>query len=127
MIGLTVSVPIFNNRQTKSAVEKAQFQYNSSLLNLQDKQKGFTPRLKRSGWMRSMHSNNMQQLKWNWKAARPVLIWSVNSSDWHENTVELLTEKNNLLSAQQQRVQAKYMAILNRTLLDFYAGKDIEL
>lgn len=63
MIGLTVSVPIFNNRQTKSAVEKAQFQYNSSLLNLQDKQKGFTPRLKHSGWMRSMHSNNMQQLK----------------------------------------------------------------
>ena len=44
-----------------------------------------------------------------------------------KNTVELLTEKNNLLSAQQQRVQAKYMAILNRTLLDFYAGKDIEL
>ena len=40
IIGLTVSVPIFNNRQTKSAVEKAQFQYNSSLLNLQDKQKG---------------------------------------------------------------------------------------
>ena len=44
-----------------------------------------------------------------------------------KNTVELLTEKNNLLSAQQQRVQAKYMSILNRTLLDFYAGKDIEL
>ena len=63
IIGLTVSVPIFNNRQTKSAVEKAQFQYNSSLLNLQDKQKGLTPKLKHSGWMRSMHNNNMQQLK----------------------------------------------------------------
>ena len=44
-----------------------------------------------------------------------------------KNTVELLTEKNNLLSAQQQRVQAKYMAILNRTLLDFYAGNEINL
>ncbi len=44
-----------------------------------------------------------------------------------KNTVELLTEKNNLLSAQQQRVQAKYMAILNRTLLNFYAGNKIEL
>lgn len=44
-----------------------------------------------------------------------------------KNTVELLTEKNNLLSAKQQLVQAKYMAILNRTLLNFYAGNNIEL
>ena len=44
-----------------------------------------------------------------------------------KNTVELLTEKNNLLSAQQQRVQAKYMAILDRVLLNFYAGEDITL
>jgi outer membrane protein len=41
--------------------------------------------------------------------------------------VELLTEKNNLQSAQQTRVQAKYMALLNRTLLDFYAGNGINL
>ena len=44
-----------------------------------------------------------------------------------KNTVELLTEKNNLLSAKQELVQAKYMAILNRTLLNFYAGNNIEL
>ena len=44
-----------------------------------------------------------------------------------KNTVELLTEKNNLLSAQQQRIQAKYMAILDRTLLNFYAGQEIKL
>ena len=29
--------------------------------------------------------------------------------------------------AQQQRIQAKYMAILDRTLLNFYAGQDIKL
>ena len=44
-----------------------------------------------------------------------------------KNTVELLTEKNNLLSAKQELVQAKYMAILSRTLLNFYAGNNIEL
>ena len=43
-----------------------------------------------------------------------------------KNTVELLTEKNNLLSAQVQRIQAKYRAILDRTLLIFYAGQDIK-
>ena len=44
-----------------------------------------------------------------------------------KNTVELLTEKYNLLSAQQQRIQAKHMAILDRTLLNFYAGQEIKL
>ena len=44
-----------------------------------------------------------------------------------KNTVELLTEKNNLLSAQQQRLQAKYMVLLNRALLDFYAGNNIDI
>ena len=44
-----------------------------------------------------------------------------------KNTLELLTEKNNLLSAQQQRIQAKYMAMLNETLLDFYAGQPMKL
>ena len=44
-----------------------------------------------------------------------------------KNTVELLTEKNNMLIAQQQRIQAKYMAVLDRILLDFYAGEPIRL
>ena len=44
-----------------------------------------------------------------------------------KNTVELLTEKNHLLNAQQQRVQAKYMALLNRTLLTFYADGKINI
>ena len=117
-----------NNRQTKSAVEKAQFQYNSSLLNLQDKQKGLYTEIE-TLWLDAL---NAQQ---QYAAAEVKLKSSQTSFDMvneqfrlgMKNTVELLTEKNNLLSAQQQRVQAKYMAILNRTLLDFYAGKDIEL
>ena len=44
-----------------------------------------------------------------------------------KNTVELLTEKNNLLSAQQETLQAKYTAILNAGLLRFYQGEEINL
>ena len=44
-----------------------------------------------------------------------------------KNTVELLTEKNNLLSAQQEMLQAKYMAILNTQLLKFYQGEQISI
>src|SRR5699024_2659163 len=38
-IGLSVSVPIFNNRQTKSAIQKAKLQYQTSMLSLLDEQK----------------------------------------------------------------------------------------
>lgn len=128
MIGVNISVPIFNNRQTKSSVELAQCQYNSSLLNLQDKQKGLYTDIE-TIWLDAL---NAQQ---QYAAAEVKLKSSQTSFDMvneqfklgMKNTVELLTEKNNLLSAQQQRIQAKYMAILNRTLLDFYAGKNIEL
>ena len=44
-----------------------------------------------------------------------------------KNTVELLTEKNNLLQAQQEQLQAKYMAILNTQLLKFYQGDKLAL
>ena len=44
-----------------------------------------------------------------------------------KNTVELLTEKNNLLQAQQELLQSKYMAILNTQLLKFYQGDKITL
>lgn len=44
-----------------------------------------------------------------------------------KNTVELLTEKNNLLQAQQEQLQAKYMAILNMQLLKFYQGDQLAI
>ena len=44
-----------------------------------------------------------------------------------KNTIELLTEKNNLLQAQQEQLQAKYMAILNMQLLKFYQGDQLAI
>ena len=44
-----------------------------------------------------------------------------------KNTVELLQEKSNYLSAQMEAVQAKYEAVLSIKLLNFYQNKPIEL
>ena len=128
MIGINLSIPIFNNRQTKSAVQKAQISYSSSQLDLANKQKELYSTIE-SLWLDAL---NAQQ---QYEAAESKLKSCQTSFDMIneqfnlgiKNTVELLTEKNNLLSAQQQRVQAKYMAILDRVLLNFYAGEDITL
>lgn len=128
MIGLNISIPIFDQRQTKTAVRKARLQYSASLLTLSDIQKTLYSNIENA----YLDAMNAQQ---QYKAAGAKLKSSQLSFDMvseqfnlgMKNTVELLTEKNNLQSAQQQCIQAKYMALLNRTLLNFYAGREIEL
>ena len=60
-IGLSVSVPIFNNRQTKSAIQKAKLQRETSMLSLLDEQKALYKTLKVFGWMPTMHNSVMRQ------------------------------------------------------------------
>lgn len=128
MIGLSVSIPIFDNRQTKSAVQKARLQYDSSQLDLINKQKELYRNIE-TMWLDA--TNAQQQYvaaESNLKSCRTSFeMVSEQFRLGMKNTVELLTEKNNLLNAQQQRIQAKYMAILDRTLLNFYAGQEIKL
>ena len=40
-----------------------------------------------------------------------------------KNIVELLTGKDKLLKAQQNKLQSKYLSILNLQLLKFYQGE----
>lgn len=127
-IGLTLSIPIFQNRETKSAVEKAKIQYKSTQLDMTNAEKELYRNIE-TMWLDA--TNAQQQF-----VAADSKLKSCQSSYnlvneqfslGMKNTVELLTEKNNLLSAQQERIQAKYMAILNRSLLMFYANDKIEL
>ena len=43
-----------------------------------------------------------------------------------KNTVELMTGKTNLLQAQQNELQSKYLAILNLNMLEFYQTGNIK-
>ena len=128
MIGLNISIPIFDNRQNKSAVEKARLQYSSSQMELINKEKELYQTIE-SLWN---NANNAQQeyVAADSKEKSAQVSFDLVNEQFKlgmKNTLELLTEKNNLLSAKQQRVQAKYMAILDRTLLHFYSGQKIEL
>ena len=127
-IGLSVSVPIFNNRQTKSAVQKAVLQRETSMLSLLDEQKAL---YKTSEGLR-LDANSAQQryIAANEKLKSTQISYNLISEQFDmgmKNTVELLTEKNNLLQAQQEQLQAKYMAILNAQLLKFYQGDKLAL
>lgn len=127
-IGLSVSVPIFNNRQTKSAVQKAKLQRETSMLSLLEEQKALYKTIE--GLWLDANSAQQQYAAANAKLKSTQTSYELISEQFNlgmKNTVELLTEKNNLLQAQQEQLQAKYMAILNTQLLKFYQGDKLAL
>ena len=127
-LGVTLSIPLFDRRQTKSAVNKAKLQKQTSQLDLMDQQKELYRTIE-SYWLDA--SSAQQQYA---AATRQVesaqASYDLVSEQFNagmKNTVDLLTEKNNLLSAQQAQLQAKYMALLNAGLLRFYQGEPFNL
>lgn len=127
-IGLSVSVPIFNNRQTKSAVQKAKLQRETSLLSLLDEQKALYKTIE--GLWLDANSAQQRYVAANEKLKSTQISYDLLNEQFNlgmKNTVELLTEKNNLLQAQQEQLQAKFSTILNTQLLKFYQGEELAL
>ncbi|WP_455496848.1 TolC family protein [Coprobacter sp.] len=127
-IGLTLSIPIFSNRENKSAVEKAKLQISEAELEYLNAQKELQKTIENiyldATSSQARYAAATEQVKAS-KISYDLAQEQFNLG--MKNTVELLTEKNNFLSARQEMLQAKYMAILNTQLLRFYQGKEITL
>lgn len=127
-IGISLSLPIFNNRDTKSAIERAQLQTSTSRLNYLDAQKTLFKTVE-TLWL-DASSAQEQYIAATEKLKSTQISYDLVNEQFNvgmKNTVELLTEKNNFLSAQQEVLQAKYMAYLNIQLLKFYQNLPIEI
>lgn len=127
-LGLTLSIPIFDKRQTKSSINKAKLQKQTEQLNLLEEQKTLYKTIENL-WLNA-NSAQHQYIAANQKLKSTQTSYELASEQFKlgmKNTIELLTEKNNLLSAQQETLQAKYTALLNAELLRFYQGEEISL
>lgn len=126
-IGLSVSIPIFDNRQTKSAVERAKVAETTAQLDLLDTQKQLYKSVE-TYWLNATNSqakyiaatDNVENLQTSYGLMNEQFNVGL------KNIAELLTSRASLLSAQQQMLQDKYTAYLNRNLLNFYAGEDLK-
>lgn len=128
MIGISLSIPLYDQRQNTSAVRKAKLQYSTSQLDLMNQEKELYSTIE--GFYLDALNAQQQYAAAETKVKSSQTSFDMVSEQFNlgmKNTVELLTEKNNLLSAKQELLQAKYMAILNRTLLNFYADQEIKL
>ena len=123
--GFSVNVPIFDNRRIKTDISKAILSNQSYQLDLKDQQTNLYSVIE-NYWVQAV--NNQAQFK----SARVRTQSAQESYDLLseqfrlklKNTIELMNGKDALLKAQQAELQAKYLAILNIYMLEFYqSGK----
>ena len=127
-LGVTLSIPLFDRKQTMTAVNKAKLQKQTSQLDLLDSQKELYRTIE--SYRLDAVSAQQQYLAAREQVKSAQASYDLVSEQFNagmKNTVDLLTEKNNLLSAQQAQLQAKYMALLNAGLLRFYGGELLSL
>lgn len=122
-VGASVSLPLVDQRQTKTNIAKARLQKEQALLDLQDKQKQLYQTIE--GYWLDAQTNQQK-----FRAAKTTVESEQQSYDLLQeqfslglkNIVELMTGKDRLLTSQQNLLQSKYMTILSLQLLRFYAN-----
>lgn len=125
--GISVSIPIYDNRSTKTAINKANIQKQSSMLDLKDQQTKLYSTIE-NYWLQA--NTNQSQFK----AAQVSTESAQTSYDLLseqfklglKNIVDLRTGKDNLLKAKQNELQSKYLTILNINMLKFYKNGRVE-
>ena len=126
--GITIKIPIFTNRENKTAYNKAKLAITTSQLDLINSQKELLKTVE--GIYLDATSAQSQYLSAKERLSYVQQSFKLTEEQFFlgmKNTLEMLTEKNNLLSAQQEVLQSKYMAIMSIQLLNIYQKKPVDL
>ena len=125
--GVTLSIPIFDQRETKTAVNKVILQRQNYELDLRDKLTTLYSTIE-NYWLQAY--NNQAQFK----SAKVSTESAQASYDLLQeqfkqnlkNVIELMNGKDALLKAKQAELQAKYLAIYNIDMLNFYKTGELK-
>ena len=123
-----VSIPIFDGRKTKTAVNKARIAQDQAQVNFESEQHDLYTTVE-GYWLDAV--NNQQKFR---SASATVESeqesYNLLTEQFNlglKNIVELMTGKDKLLTAQQNKLQSKYMTILSQQLLKFYQNGTIKI
>jgi len=127
-IGLTLSIPIFNNRIVKTNIEKSKIEIQQAALNLTNTTTILSQQVEQAYInvlsAQSQYEASVVQLdanKENYRIASEQLRLGAIT------TVDYLVQKNLYVLALQQYIQAKYNAVLTVKIYDFYKGDPVIL
>ena len=125
--GISISIPIYDNRATKTAINKANLQKQSSMLDLKNEQTKLYSTIENYWLQANTNQSQFKAAKVSTESAKTSFeLLNEQFKLGLKNIVELRTGKDNLLNAQQNELQAKYLTILNLGMLNFYKNGKVE-
>lgn len=125
--GFNVSIPLFDNRSAKTAVNKAKLQRQNYELELRDKQTSLYSTIENYWLQASTNQEKFKAAKIATESAKTSFeMLSGKFDEGLINIVELMQGRDALLQAQQNELQSKYLTILNIDMLRFYETGEIK-
>lgn len=127
-VGISITIPIFAQRENKTAYNKAKLAITTSQLDLLNTQKELLQEVE-SAYLDATSAQS-QYLSASERLAYVRQSFELTEEQFFlgmKNTLEMLTEKNNLLNAQQEVLQSKYMAIMSIQLLNILQKKPVSI
>ena len=123
-----VNVPIIDGRKAKTAIHKAKLSQEQSKLQLESEEDNLYTTIE-GLWLDAV--NNQQKfISASASVESEQASYDLLQEQFNlglKNIVELMTGKDKLLTAQQNKLQSKYTTILSQQLLKFYQGGEIKL
>lgn len=127
-IALNISVPIWDQKKTKTAVTKAKIAQLNADLDYQNAATTLSQTIENiyieAENAQAQYESCTEKLK---SAELTDELVNQQFTLGKVNTLDLLNAHSALISAQQAQLQAKYMTVLNKRLLAFYQTQQISL
>ena len=125
---VSLSVPIWDQRRTSTNKQKALLQKTTAQLDLEDKKNALSSSIQQfhlnavSGQARFIAA----QTKCKSQKTSYELV-DEQFKNGLKTVVDVLQSRDNMLSAEQDKLQSKYTFLLNLQLLKFYQGEELNL
>ena len=119
--GVSVSVPIIDQRSSRTAINKANIQRQTAMLDMKDKETTLYSTIENYWIQANNYQSQFKAAKVSSQAAQDSYdLLSEQFAIGLKNIVELQEGKLGLLTAMQSELQSKYMTILDIKMLELY-------
>lgn len=125
---VSLSVPIWDQRRASTNKQKALLQKTSAQLDLEDRKNSLSNTIEQF-WLNAVSGQNRfvsAQAKCKSQQASYELV-NEQFNNGLKNVVDVLQSRDNILAAEQDKLQSKYTFLLNVQLLKFYMGEPLDM
>ncbi len=127
-LGLTLSIPILDNKKSRTAVARARAQQLDARLDIQQRHTDLAQLVE--NWYIDTRSAQARYSAAGEQLVSAELTHELTSEQFNlglVNPIELMSAHNDLIEARHSLLQAKYMAILGQKMIEFYRTSTITL